>query len=99
LIAFMSVTFMSALVRAISAAGTGKGFTTRRRFMLGLCEKAKVKPMGFHALRRYFASKLVENREDLETIRQLMGHDAVSTTDRYIYRLKSDLRSAVEDLG
>lgn len=70
----------------------GDRFTARRRYMAGLCKAAKVKPMGFHAMRRYFASKLIENGEDLETIRHLMGHKSASTTDRYIYRLKSDLR-------
>jgi len=70
----------------------GDSFTKRRKFMEGLCREAKVKPMGYHALRRYFASKLVENGEDLETVRYLLGHSNVSTTDRYIYRLKSDLR-------
>ena len=70
----------------------GDRFTARRKFMKGLCKTAKVKAMGFHALRRYFASKLVENGEDLETVRFLMGHKAVSTTDKYVYRLKSDLR-------
>lgn len=80
----------------------GDRFTARRRYMAGLCKEAKVKPMGFHALRRYFASKLVENGEDLETVRYLMGHKTVSTTDKYVYRLKSDLRvirTAVDRLG
>jgi integrase len=75
----------------------GGRFTARRRFMRGLCKEAGVKPMGFHALRRYFASKLIEDGKDLETIRYLMGHATVSTTDRYIYRLKSDRRTAVNN--
>lgn len=70
----------------------GQGFTSRRRFMRGLCARARIRTMGFHSLRRYFASKLVEDGEDLETIRYLLGHSNVSTTDRYIYRLNSDLR-------
>ena len=73
----------------------GGRYTARRRFMAGLCKTAKIKHMGFHSLRRYFASKLVQNRENLETVRELMGHSAVSTTDRYVYRLRSDAKAAV----
>jgi len=68
----------------------GGRFTARRKFIRGICKRATVKPMGFHSLRRYFASKLVEQGEDLETIRGLMGHHAVSVTDRYIQRVKDD---------
>jgi len=71
----------------------GDRFTARRRYMKGLCKQAKVKAMGFHSLRRYFASKLVENGEDLETVRYLLGHATVSTTDRYVYRLRADMNT------
>lgn len=77
----------------------GQGFTARRKFMRGLSKRAGVKPLGFHSLRRYFASKLVEQGEDLETIRQLMGHHAVSTTDRYIQRVKDDVKSFSKKLA
>jgi integrase len=76
--------------------GYGGRFTARRKFMAGLCKSAKIQRMGFHSLRRYFASKLVENREDLETVRDLLGHQVVSTTDKYVYRLKADVRAAVD---
>jgi site-specific recombinase XerD len=50
-------------------------------------------------VRRYFASKLVGQKENLETIRHhLMGHPTVSNTDRYFKRLKNVLRSAVQRL-
>ena len=76
----------------------GDRFTARRKFMRGLCKEAGVKSMGFHALRRYFASRLIEKGRDLETIRHLMGHATVSTTDRCIYRLKSDIRLTVSKI-
>lgn len=75
----------------------GRRFTARRKFIRGLCKQAKVKPLGFHSLRRYFASKLVEEGRNLEEIRGLMGHGAVSVTDGYIYRLREDLRKEVRD--
>ncbi len=78
----------------------GQRYTARRRFMAGLCKRAGVKKrIGFHALRRFFASMLADNREKLTTIQALLGHAAVSTTDRYVTRLKDDTRSAVGKLS
>jgi integrase len=78
----------------------GQRYTARRRFMAGLCKRAGVKKrIGFHALRRYFASMLADNREKLPTIQALLGHAAVSTTDRYVHRLKDDTRLAVNKLS
>ena len=76
--------------------GYGGRYTARRRFMAGLCKSAKIQRMGFHSLRRYFASKLIENGESLETVRELLGHQVVSTTDKYVYRLKADVQGAVD---
>ena len=73
----------------------GERFTHRRKFMSGLCKKAEVKRMGFHSLRRFYASKLVEQGLDLETIRERMGHHAVSVTDRYIQRIRDDETSSL----
>lgn len=71
----------------------GDRYTARRRWMLGLCKTAKVKrPIRSHGFRRYYASLLVEQGVDLETIRDLLGHGDVATTAKYIYRLREDLR-------
>lgn len=78
----------------------GQRYTARRRLMAGLCKRAKIKKrIGFHALRRYFASMLADNREKLPTIQALLGHAAVSTTDRYVHRLSDDTRAAVGKLS
>lgn len=78
----------------------GGRYTARRRFMAGLCKRAGVnKRIGFHALRRFFASLLADNREKLTTIQSLLGHAAVSTTDRYVHRLNDDTRMAVNRMG
>jgi integrase len=77
----------------------GGRYTARRRFMAGLCKRAGIKKaIGFHALRRFFASMLADNREKLSTIRDLLGHAAVSTTDRYVSRLRDDTRSALNKI-
>lgn len=78
----------------------GGRYTARRRFMKGLCKRAGItKPIGFHALRRFFASMLADNRETLPTIQRLLGHAAVSTTDRYVHRLRDDTRSALNKIS
>ncbi len=77
----------------------GDRYTARRRFMAGLRKRAGIeKRIGFHALRRFFGSLLADNREKLPTIQKLLGHANVSTTDRYIYRLKDDTKQAVEKI-
>lgn len=73
----------------------GERFTARRKFMKGACKTAKVKDFGFHGLRRYYASNLVAEGLDLESIRQRMGHATVSVTDRYILRIKDDMQNKV----
>ncbi|UCF82164.1 MAG: tyrosine-type recombinase/integrase [Desulfobacteraceae bacterium] len=68
--------------------------------MKGLCKKAGIdKPIRFRALRRFFASLLADNREKLPTIQKLLGHAAVSTTDRYIERIKDETRAAVQKIS
>ena len=77
----------------------GGRYTARRRFMRGLCKRAGIdKRIGFHALRRFFASMLADNREKLPTIQKLLGHASVSTTDRYVMRIKDDTRSALNKI-
>lgn len=75
----------------------GERFTARRKFIQGVCKKAEIKHFGFHGLRRYYASNLVSEGLDLETIRERLGHSAVSVTDRYILRIKDDLKQSVHE--
>lgn len=63
------------------------------KFMLKrLCQKAGVKQFGFHALRHYFASNLVESgKVALADIQLLLGHQRTSTTDTYLHSLNPNL--------
>ena len=70
----------------------GKPFTTRRRFMKGLCKRAGVTPFEFHALRRYVASVLADTHKvSAKRIQRVLRHKSVTTTERYIQNINQDL--------
>ena len=51
-----------------------------------------------HDLRRTFASMMLDNGEDLITLRDAMGHANVTTTQKYDRRRDERLRKAVDKL-
>lgn len=53
---------------------------------------------GLHMLRRTFASRLLAKGADIETVRDLMGHRDLLTTQRYIRSTPELKRNAVEAL-
>lgn len=80
----------------------GDRYTTRRRFIHGLCKKVGIEKgrVGFHAIRRMFASLLADKyKKSIPTIQKLLGHAAPTTTDRYIYNVSEDSKNAVEKLS
>lgn len=68
------------LVDNVFITQTGKAILIRN--IQGLLEKkANTHP---HALRTYFATKLADNSVDINIIRELMGHESILTTQKYI---------------
>lgn len=78
----------------------GGRFTTRRKFVRGLCKKAGVRIFNWHSLRRYTASRLADREKiSLPTIQNLLDHARVSTTDVYIKGMVPEaVREAVETI-
>ena len=78
----------------------GEPFKQRRWFMTKLCEKAGVKPFGFHGLRHKSAAITFETG-GIAAAQILMGHDRATTTDRYVRSvgLYSDQSAILEALG
>jgi len=78
----------------------GKPFTTRRRFLKGLCERAGVKPFQYHALRRYVASLLAQKYNvSIRTIQRVLRHKNLRTTELYIKDINRDDRGVYDLLG
>ena len=78
----------------------GKPYRSRARFMKGLCDSAKVKPFGFHAIRHLSASILFRLGYDVATIQAILRHKSPNTTTIYLKTLgHEDLRSALQSLS
>ncbi len=68
----------------------GEQYKGRQHFMHNLCEKAKVKHFGFHAIRHMVATLLFKRGEPLSNIQGLLRHMSPQTTVRYLEKLGCD---------
>lgn len=74
----------------------GQPYSERRRFMAGLCDRAGVKPFGFHAVRRFVASVFADTHKiSMKKIQYILGHSNVMTTERYVYNIDKDLKDTM----
>ncbi len=70
-----------------------------RRAFENACKRADIKGLTFHDLRHTFASRLVRSGVDLITVKDLLGHYSVKTTERYTHSNQEQKRKAVELLN
>lgn len=64
-----------------------------------LLQRLKIKHYGFHSLRHTFATRLLENKVDIKTISELMGHSSPTITlNRYVHTNLENKRKALQTL-
>ncbi|SHK34680.1 Site-specific recombinase XerD [Desulfatibacillum alkenivorans DSM 16219] len=74
----------------------GQPFTTRRRLLKGLCERAEVEPFGFHDIRHTVAKYLNDlQKVGLKKVQQVLRHRKQTTTEIYVEGNYTDTREAV----
>jgi integrase len=78
----------------------GKPFKYRIHFMQKLCDRAEVKPFGFHSIRHLTASTLYRLGYEVAVVQMILRHKSPSTTERYLRTLGLEsVRDALEDLS
>ena len=76
---------------------TGEPYVNRKRWMKALCEKAKVKTFGVHAIRHLTASILAKEGVPSVQIQNILRHKKLSTTELYLHQM-GDLKAALSVL-
>jgi len=72
---------------------TGKPYVDPRKWLSRICDRAEVRRLGFHSIRRYVASILDDkHKASRKSIQKLLRHKKESTTERYLYQIHSDLK-------
>ncbi len=74
---------------------TGKKFDNIKKSWATLIKLAGIKEFRFHDLRHHFASSLVMKGQDLNTVRELLGHSDLSMTLRYAHLAPEHKAAAV----
>ena len=68
---------------------TGDQWADRNKWMRRLCDEAKVKRFGLHAIRHLTARILARANVPMIDIQAILRHKKLSTTERYIGRIDS----------
>lgn len=70
-----------------------------RKIFGNLLKKLKIKYIHFHALRHTFATRLIENKTDIKTISELLGHSSPTITiSIYVHSEFATKRKAIKEL-
>ena len=76
----------------------GRKLTTWKTAWRRARERAGVKDFRWHDLRHTFATRMMRAHPDLNTLKDLMGHESIATTTRYLTADDADRRRALDAL-
>jgi integrase len=77
----------------------GKSYARREAWLPSLCEKAKIKPFGYHSFRRAFATGIMATgKASMKDTSMLMGHSSTRHTETYLRSINPNLPGLVEML-
>jgi len=81
--------------------GDPLGYDAVRDRLHEIYEAAGVKAptMPWHSLRHTFGTELARRTSDIETVRELMGHKSIATTQRYFHTTRDRKRTAIDLLS
>lgn len=72
---------------------------TPTRWVAKFFEKQGIENIKLHSLRHTFASVLIRSKMDIETIREIMGHDDIRTTQIYLYSFRLQEEDLMSDVN
>lgn len=62
-------------------------------------ERANLRHLKLHGLRHTCASLMLANSIDIETVRDILGHEDIKTTEIYLHAYDTNKKNAVNVLG
>lgn len=78
---------------------TGTRYNRRPKMMHSICARAKIKTVGFHALRHFVATYLADQEKvSKKTVSGLLRHRSLGTTEIYLHTVPHTIKAALKKM-
>jgi len=87
--------------RSLEHKNYGDRFSDRRHFIKTLSTRVlgEDRAFGYHGLRRFFTSIQADKyKTSLPVLQKLLGHSSPRTTEKYLYNISEDAKTAIEKM-
>lgn len=78
---------------------TNQPYTDIKKGFNKACERAKIEGLRFHDLRHTVGTRLVASGVDILTVKEILAHSSIQTTQRYSHPVKENIKKAVDILN